>query len=88
MANNKTYDLEDQLARLEDQNKMLQALIRDAANLRADMVDSLTNCGAYLSADGRKTLQELLLKIRNHILQALDQDSQISPPPPEDHDLH
>lgn len=45
------------------------------------MVDSLTNCGAYLSSDGRKTPRELLLKVQGHVLQALDQDSQVSPPP-------
>lgn len=83
MGKNKTYDLEDQIARLEGQKKVLQARISDTANLQTEMVDFLTKYKAYLSSDGRKHQQELLLKIQIHIVQAQDQDSQASAPPPE-----
>ena len=82
----KAHAMAEQLARLEDQNQVLKARISEASNLRTEMVDSLTNCGAYLSSDGKKTPRKLLLKIQGHILKALDQDSQASPPPP-DHGL-
>lgn len=49
VAKNKTSKLENQLVRLEDPNKVCQALIPDASNLRTDMADSLINCRAYLS---------------------------------------
>lgn len=55
VTNNKAHDMAERLARFENQNKVLQARINKAADLRTKMVDSLTDCGAYLSSDGKKT---------------------------------
>lgn len=64
-AKNKAHDMAEQIARLEDQNKVLQAQINEDANLRTDMVESLTDFGADLSSDGKKTPRNLLLKFRD-----------------------
>lgn len=80
-AKNKANDMAKQLARLEDQNKFLQARINEASNLTTYMVGPLTDCGACLSSDGKKKARELLLEIQGHTLQDFYQDSQGSPLP-------
>lgn len=48
-------ELEALMARLEEQNNILQVRVAENTHLRTDIVQSLTDCGTYNSSDGKKT---------------------------------
>ena len=54
---------------------MLRVRVNEDADLRTDMVESLTDSGAFISSEGETVPRELLLRIQANILQAIDHDS-------------
>lgn len=48
---------------LQVQSNALQVQVAKNADCRTDIVESLTDCDAYISSDGKKKPQEMLLKI-------------------------
>ena len=54
---------------------MLRVRVNEDAYLTKDMVESLTDSGAFISSESESVPRELLLRIQANILQAIDHDS-------------
>jgi hypothetical protein len=74
-AQEKTMAMENRVNRLEEENNVLKVRVSEDSQLRTNMVESLTDCGAFISSAGRSVPRELLLRVQANILQAIDHDS-------------
>ena len=74
-AQSRTMAMENKITRLEEENDVLKVIVSEDSDLRTTMVESLTDCGAFISSAGRNVSRELLLRIQANILQAIDHDS-------------
>ena len=52
-ARSKTMAMENRITRLEEENDVLKVRVFEFAYLSTGMVESLTDCGAFISSAGR-----------------------------------
>jgi len=71
----KLLAMENRIGRLQEENEVLRVRVNEDADLRTDMVESLTDSGAFISSESENVPRELLLRIQANILQAIDHDS-------------
>ena len=74
-ARSKMLAMENRISRLQGENDVLRVRVNEDAYLRSDMVESLTDSGAFISSAGANVPRELLFRIQANILQAIDNDS-------------